>query len=453
MARQCAAGLGVGTSRVARGRPTLRASPAAVRRVLPRGTLQVAAGLAVLGAASYVYLSLAARSLSPQRFGEISVLYSLVYTAGPGFFLPVEQELARGLADRRARAQGGGPLARLAALLSGVYAAALVALVLATGPITVPRLFDGSWGLLGCLALAIVGLWAVYLSRGVLAGAGRFAVYGGQLALEGGTRIVAVIVLAVAGVSAVLPYGLAIGGALLVAVLATVRPTVHAVQPSASQPSPSADVQELSTALGWLLVGSVLAQALVNAPPIAAKLLAHGSNSVAAGQVLTGTVLARLPLFAFAAVQAALLPGLAALLATGDRRGFVRGLTRLLGAAALVTVAATVVAATVGEDLLHLFFGDRYDLGNDVLMQLALASGIYIGAVIAGQSLLALRRYRAAAAGWAVGAGVFVVVALVGDGLVTRVVDGFLFGTVAAAAALGLVLVQQIRAQQLRSMP
>jgi len=216
------------------------------------------------------------------------------------------------------------------------------------------------------------------------------------------------------------------------------------VRPTA-QPSPAADVQELSTALGWLLVGSVLAQALVNAPPIAAKLVAHGSDSVAAGQVLTGTVLARLPLFAFAAVQAALLPGLAALVATGDRDGFIRGLTRLLGAAAVVTVAATLVAATVGQELLHLFFGDRYNLSNHVLMQLALASGIYMGAVIAGQSLLALRRYRAAAAGWAVGAVAFVVVAAVGGDLVTRVVDGFLLGTVAAAAALGLVLVQQVR--------
>jgi hypothetical protein len=78
-------------------------------------------------------------------------------------------------------------------------------------------------------------------------------------------------------------------------------------------------------------------------------------------------------------------------------------------------------------------------------MQLALASGIYIGAVIAGQSLLALRRYRAAAGGWAIGAAAFVVVAIAGSDLVTRVVDGFLFGTVAAAAALGLALMQQVR--------
>src|SRR3954471_5431319 len=148
----------MGSRRLARCRAAVSAAPPAVdgppavRRVLPRGTLQVAAGLAVLGAASYVYLSLAARTLSPQRFGEISVLYSLVYTAGPGAFLPIEQELARGLADRRARGLGGGPLVRLATGLSGIYAAALVALVLVTGPFTVPRLFDGSWALLGCLA-------------------------------------------------------------------------------------------------------------------------------------------------------------------------------------------------------------------------------------------------------------------------------------------------------------
>ena len=417
-----------------------------MRRVLPRGTLQVAAGLAVLGAASYVYLSVSARTLSPQRFGEISVLYSLVYTAGAGAFVPIEQELARGLADRRARSQGGRPLVRLATVLSGLYAAALVVLLLGTGPWTVPRLFDGSWGLLGCLALAVVGLWAVYLSRGVLAGADRFTDYGGQLAIEGGTRIVAVVVLATAGVTAVVPYGFAIGGALLVAVALTVRPTAAAVRPtSAGQPTPAAGVQELSSALGWLLVGSVLAQALVNAPPIAAKLLAHGGDSAAAGQVLTGTVLARLPLFAFAAVQAALLPGLAALLARGDRAGFYRGMTRLLAAAAALTAIAAVVAATVGERLLHLFFGDRYDLGDDVLVQLTVASGVYIAAVIAGQSLLALRRYRTAAAGWAVGALVFIVVAVVGTDLVTRVVAGVLIGAVAAATTLGLFLVRDVR--------
>jgi O-antigen/teichoic acid export membrane protein len=156
-------------------------------------------------------------------------------------------------------------------------------------------------------------------------------------------------------------------------------------------------------------------------------------------------VLARLPLFAFAAVQAALLPGLAALLARGDRGGFVRGMSRLLGLAAVVTLVATVVAGTIGQDLLHLFFGDRYNLSNHVLMELALASGLYIGAVIVGQALLALRRFRAAAAGWTVGVAAFVAFAILGDQLISRVVGAFLFGTLAALAALTIALVRHLR--------
>ena len=411
-----------------------------VTRVLPRGTTSVGAGLAVLGAASYVYLALSARQLTPNAFGQISVLYSLVYTAGPGAFLPVEQELARALADRRARGIGGAPLVRRAGVISGIYAGALCVVLVATGPWTVSRLFDGSWVLLGCLVFALVGLWAVYLSRGVLAGMDRFRDYGGQLALEGGSRIAAVVACAAIGVHRTGVYAVLIGAGLLLAAVATARPTLRAVTPG-----PSAGWQELSTALGWMLVGSVLAQLLVNAPPIAAKALAHSGDSVAAGQVLTGTVLARLPLFAFAAVQAALLPGLAALLATGDRRGFVRGLSRLLAGAALLTVVTTVVAAVAGDRLLHLFFGDRYDLGNDVLMQLALASGIYMGAVIVGQSLLALRHYRTAALGWAAGVVVFVAVAWAGHALVIRVVDAFLLATLAALAVLATALVRHLR--------
>jgi O-antigen/teichoic acid export membrane protein len=396
--------------------------------------------LFVLGASSYVYLSVAARSLSLNEFGEISVLYSLVYTAGAGAFLPVEQELARALADRRVRGEGGAPLIRRATALSGLYALGIVGLLVVTGPVTVPQLFDGSWSLLACLALAVVGLWAVYLLRGVFAGTDRFAAYGGQLGIEGGARIIAVAILAAVGVHAVGPYGLAIGGALVVAAGVTVRPVLDALTPG-----PTADWRELSASLGWLLIGSVLAQLLVNAPPIATKLLATSSDSAAAGQILTGMVLARLPLFAFAAVQAALLPGLAALLARGDRGGFVRGMSRLLGLAAVVTLVATVVAGTIGQDLLHLFFGDRYNLSNHVLMELALASGLYIGAVIVGQALLALRRFRAAAAGWTVGVAAFVAFAILGDQLISRVVGAFLFGTLAALAALTIALVRHLR--------
>jgi hypothetical protein len=59
--------------------------------------------------------------------------------------------------------------------------------------------------------------------------------------------------------------------------------------------------------------------------------------------------------------------------------------------------------------------------------------------------LLALRRYRIAAGGWAVGVAVYVAVASVGHALVTRVVDAFLLAALASLATLAAALARQIR--------
>ena len=73
-----------------------------VRRLpLPAGVVGVGGGLVVLGVCSYAFLALAGRALSPADFATLSVLWALVYTVGPGLFLPLEQEVARALADRR----------------------------------------------------------------------------------------------------------------------------------------------------------------------------------------------------------------------------------------------------------------------------------------------------------------------------------------------------------------
>lgn len=406
-----------------------------VARVLPAGTLPVGAGLVVLGASSYVYLAVAARMLSPQRYATVGVLYVLVYTAGPGLFLPVEQELGRALADRRARGFGGGPVVRRAAAASAALTAAIVVLGLATGPASVPHLFDGSWALLASLLFATVALWTAHVTRGALAGLSMFGRYGAQLGVEGLARTVGVAVLGALGVHAAGWYGLLLGAGLLASVVATSDTT-----PRMLSPGPAARWNELSGALGWLLAASLLAQLLVNAGPVAAKLVATSTQRAAAGQLLSALVLARLPLFAFAAVQAALLPRLAGQLAVGQWHEFARGLRRLAAATAAVGAAATVVAALVGPQLLHVFFGRRYDVGAGVLAELAAASGLYMLSVIAAQSLVALRRYAAAAGGWGTGVALFVVVVIVGHDVITRVVHAFLLGSAAALVALGLLL-------------
>lgn len=143
-----------------------------------------------------------------------------------------------------------------------------------------------------------------HLSRGALAGTGRFQRYGAQLALEGVVRVTACVAIVLLGVRNTGAYGLLLGGALIASVVLTVpRPRTLAA------PGPSAPWGELSGSLGWLLASALASQALANAGPVAVRLLAGPGEQGAAGALLAGLVLARLPLFLFAAVQATLLPG------------------------------------------------------------------------------------------------------------------------------------------------
>ena len=72
------------------------------------------------------------------------------------------------------------------------------------------------------------------------------------------------------------------------------------------------------------------AAALVNAGPLAAKLLADGTQSTIVSEFSYAVLVARVPLFMFQAVQAALLPKLARLSAQGLYDDFRQGFRRLM---------------------------------------------------------------------------------------------------------------------------
>lgn len=405
------------------------------RNLLPQGALAVGAGLLVLGVSAYAFLAVAARALPAGPFATLSVLWVLVYTVGPGLFLPLEQEVGRALADRRARGLGGGPLLRRAATLGLALVGVLLVATVAFGSPLVAHLFSGSWLVLAGLLLSFVGLCGAHLSRGALAGTGRFGRYGAQLAVEGIARVLGCVALAALAVRSAGGYGIVIGSALVVSVLATL--------PGPRQltgPGPDASWSELSGALGWLFAGALLAQLLANAGPVAVKVLATPAEEAAAGQLLAGLVLARLPLFLFAAVQAALLPRLAGLVGAGRHADFVAALRRLLAGVAAVALLAAVVLGVAGPQLLRLIFGSRFTLGAAALAELGAATGLYMFAIVLANSLLALRGYAMAAAGWAAGVATFAVVVALGSSVLTRVEHGYLAGTLVSAVVLGLLL-------------
>jgi O-antigen/teichoic acid export membrane protein len=354
---------------------------------------------------------------------------------GPGIFLPFEQELARALADRRARELGGGPLVRQAvALGTGALLVITAAVSAAAGPIT-RRLFDGSWLLFAGLLVGLVGLWAAYLSRGAFAGVGQFGAYGIELGVEGGSRLLACAALAAVGLHHVGGYGLALSGAFLVSVLC-----VAGRLRRFSEPGPAAGWDELARAVGWLALGSLLSQIVVNAGPVAVKLLASPAEAQAAGELLAGLVLARLPLFLFAAVLAALLPRLAGLLGAGDAHGFRAGLVRLLLTVTGLSLLTTALLATAGPEIVHLLYGPRFDLRRADLALLSVATGMFMAATVLSNGLLALQRFRAAAFGWAVGVAALGATLTAGGDLFLRVEWSFAAGSAASLVAFAWLL-------------
>jgi O-antigen/teichoic acid export membrane protein len=404
-----------------------------VRRLLqavPAGTLVVGCGLAVLGLASYVHLAVAGHALSQAHYSAVSVLWSLVFSIGIGLFLPVEQEVSRLIAARAVAGEGVAPVLRTAALLAGGLLALLLAVLgLAAGPIA-DRLFDGDRMMVVALCGAFAGLAAEHLTRGVLSGLGRFGWYGTQLAVDGGLRIAMAAGLGLAGVRSPLAYALILAVAPLASVALTLPGVLRDLPPGA----PVA-LRALCRGLGLLLASNVLMQVVVNIGVINVKLLSPGDTAFA-GALLSALVLARVPLFVFASLQASLLPALTRAIAVGDTPAYRRLLVRAVGVVCLLGVVGGVPAVAFGPQLVRLLFGVPDVLGRADFALLAAGTLAYMVASVVGPAVVALNRHAAQTLAWLVGTAVLIAITLGPGDVRLRVELAFAIGSFAVIPVL-----------------
>jgi O-antigen/teichoic acid export membrane protein len=403
--------------------------------VLPRGTGTVGVWVGISGVLAYAFLAITGRALGAAAASGLSTLWVVGFLAGNAMGQPVEQEVARAIANRRARGVGVGPVIRRAAVLAAIFSAAVVLVVLAVGPILVRELFGGDWTLLIAFEVLFVGTMLEYLVRGVLAGEERFGAYGRLLGVEAASRVVAVGALAVLGVHDEGAYAIVLAVAPFVGIFAALVGSNGAVL---RQPGPEAPWGELSRALGWLLAASILAQALVNLAPVFVRLLApHDPDLVSA--FVASLIVARVPVFLFQAAQAALVPRLSHH-AGGGRAAALRSETRaLVRALAGLTVVAAVGAALLGPAVVRIGWGPDFALRPRDLAILAAASCVYLMGVTYASALIARERPDRVTAGWAVGVAVLLLVVAAGGSTLARVEWGFLSGAVAAALAMGVL--------------
>jgi O-antigen/teichoic acid export membrane protein len=415
----------------------------ATRRSLPEGTFVVGAGLVIAGITAYAFQILSFRSLSKADYAALNALWVFVFVLAPGFFLPLEQEVGRAVADRRARQVGGGPVVRRAALLGLLLTCglAIATIIVSVATDVIDNLFEGLTGLVVCLIIALFTYCFQHVTRGTLSGNGRFRPYGTILGAEGVFRLVPCVALAAAGVSNPVWYGLCLA---IPPVLGSLVSLVG--QHGLLAPGPPAPWSELSANLGFLLGGSLLAQTLSYAPFIGAQVLATPAEKSLVADFIVGLFLARIPILMFQAVQAALLPKLAHLAGAGQHDDFRAGVRKLILVVVGIGVIGVIAAATLGATVGEILFGSKFTLGNVDLAMLAAGSGLFILALTLAQALIALLGHARALVAWGIGLTMFVVVtAIAGGDLFRRVEVGYIAGTGAAAAVMGLMLYLQLR--------
>ena len=108
---------------------------AAETREYGRSAAGLTLALGVGGVLTYVFFAISSRSLTPNEYGEIVVLWSVVFLLASTLFRPIEQLLARTLAERKQVGAASGDALRSAAIIQGgIVAALLVGLLIAQGP-------------------------------------------------------------------------------------------------------------------------------------------------------------------------------------------------------------------------------------------------------------------------------------------------------------------------------
>ena len=230
----------------------------------------------MLGASSYGYLVVAAHALDAAGFARLGVVWVALFTVAPGLFLPLEQAIAQRVA---VNGHGQAVLVRRAAALGSGLAASVTILSVAAWPWIGARLFDNDSGLFLAMLLATCALVPVHVSRGLFAGSGRFSRYGAQLAIDGGLRLAGAAALGALGVRSTVAFAAVLVAAPLIAVAASLlggaRPGSSMsllLRSDAGRPgAQDASWLLLARGLGWMLVGTLVAQILANGATVVVK--------------------------------------------------------------------------------------------------------------------------------------------------------------------------------------
>ena len=391
--------------------------------------------MVISGLLTYAFLVLAARTLGPDAYGQIGVLWGAIFIVAIVVFRPLEQTTSRAIADRLARGdEVRSVLSSVGVICAWIAASAAVMLIVAWQPIT-DRLFGGDSSMTVMLVTGVVVYGLQYLVRGLLGGVRWFEGYGLGLIADSTARLLVALPLIVTAsrltaATALVAAGLA--GALVPLWLGFRRLTPVVRRGAGSPFRVGAAVAFASPAV--LIAASD--QLIVNGSPLLVLATGGAEASKAAGVVFAATMLVRAPVYVFQGLAASILPNLTHLRATSGEERFRAAVTRAVGLVVVLGSTFVVAAAVAGPAAMEIVYGSSFRAGRGPLVLLATGVALYLGASTLSQALLSIDRAGHAAIAWSAAAVLFMVVFALGSGShLDRIALAF-----AAACALNFIL-------------
>jgi len=425
---------------------------ASASRSYASGARILTVGIASTGIFTFLYLALASRELSSTLYGQVSLLWSVMYVILCVIYRPIEQLLSRTIADRRARGLEGHPL-RVPATIQLSFALLFAVVALALRPQIERHLFGGSAALFWILFVGVLAYAASYFARGWLAGHERFALYGGLVFLESTSRFLFALA-AVVGITSgqtAIALGMAVAPFVSVCVVPLAFRRVAGPEhvPSAAErelpvldaagEGPAhAEVEEavadLSIGRGTQFAVAVFAIMLFEQTLMNAAVLITNARSGAAlaGFVFNVLMIVRAPLQLFQAIQTSILPHLTAAAARGSAEQFGDAVRKTVLVIAGSAGACALGLLAIGPAVMTAVLGDKgFHYSRGGLALVAVGMGFHLIAGTLNQAALARNRAAMAAAAWAVSAVFFVgwVLAPIVSGEVLRVESGYFGAT------------------------
>lgn len=389
----------------------------------------------LLAAAGYVLLALAARTMAAAGFAVVSAFYLLLNTVGRGVFASVELETSRALAAADAAGEDGRSVLATAARRAAVLLVASVVLSLAATPL-LPDVETACALALGSCTMAFS-----YCVRGPLAARRRFPAYSATFFVEGALTLFGAAVLALVHVQAVTAWAsVLVLSPGVAAVLVGLRASrvglltrLVGLWLAGKGAATRSSVHQISlTALVWTSLFYLCSQGVWNLAPVSVTSSLAAAPAEAAGFVAVAVIL-RAPVFVFPAIQAVLLPSVAASAQHNDNeatRRTLRPLLLLLGAVAVPWLLAAVMLVPAFAQ-----FAFAVHAVPPWPASAALAASTVFGAAafVLQTRVLAFRRHRDVGLAWLAG--------LCTLGLVSAVPgDPQLWGALAQLAAAVVVL-------------